>query len=185
MCGGCDHVLVVSRSAADYPQRCPWGCGLIDRDVFHPPQPPPPPSRPPTPFPLVGEPGSAYEDYVVPVRPTPPDEAASAEELRLAYIELSTYTDGALLQLHSDRQAVETHVTDQNWSLRHDAEQSHREAQVARAVIDDLQADLSSASLTADALSSDLTRRDDRITQLDAQIKDLQDAATPSRTSST
>ena len=41
-CGGCDHVLVLSRSAGDYPQRCPWGCGLVDRHVFRPPRPSPP-----------------------------------------------------------------------------------------------------------------------------------------------
>lgn len=40
-CGGCDHVLVVSRSAADYPQSCPWGCGLIDVDTYKPPTFPP------------------------------------------------------------------------------------------------------------------------------------------------
>ena len=38
-CGGCDHVLVISRSSADYPQRCPWGCGDIDEGVYMLPRP--------------------------------------------------------------------------------------------------------------------------------------------------
>ena len=38
-CSGCDHVLVVSRSSADYPQRCPWGCGDIDEGVYMLPKP--------------------------------------------------------------------------------------------------------------------------------------------------
>lgn len=35
-CGGCDHVLVVSRTSSDFPQRCPWGCGMIDINVEMP-----------------------------------------------------------------------------------------------------------------------------------------------------
>ena len=37
-CGGCDHVMVLSRSAADYPQTCPYGCGQTDPEVYQTPQ---------------------------------------------------------------------------------------------------------------------------------------------------